>query len=321
MRNVTLGAVLAAVVVAAVIAYNTLFSVYETQQALVLQFGKVVDVIKSPGLHHKAPFIQNVVYIDRRILDLDSPAQEVIAADQKRLVVDTFARYRIVDPLLFYQSVQTVQKANAQLSQLLNSATRRVLGEATFTHVVRDERPQLMARIAEQMNHESRPFGIDVVDVRIRRADLPEANSQAIFHRMQTERQREAAEIRAQGEEAARRIRARADRDVIVLLAEANKTSEQVRGEGDAKRNQIFAEAYGRDPGFFSFYRSMQAYEAALKGSGTHLVLTPDSDFFRFLTDPRGATATGGAGKPPAQPGGAPAQPAPEARGAATAAQ
>lgn len=318
MRNLTLGAVLAALVVVAVVAYNTLFSVYETQQALVLQFGKVVDVIKSPGLHHKAPFIQNVVYIDRRILDLDSPAQEVIAADQKRLVVDTFARYRILDPLLFYQSVQTVQKANAQLSQLLNSATRRVLGEATFTHVVRDERPQLMARIAEQMNHESRPFGIEIVDVRIRRADLPEANSHAIFERMKTERQREAAEIRAQGEEAARRIRARADRDVIVLLADANKTSEQVRGEGDAKRNQIFAEAYGRDPGFFSFYRSMQAYEAALKGAGTHLVLTPDSDFFRFLTDPRGATAPGT--KPPAQPGN-PAQPAPEARGAATAAQ
>jgi membrane protease subunit HflC len=203
-------------------------------------------------------------------------------------VVDAFARYRINDVLKFYQSVGSVERVNQQLSILLNSALRRVLGEATLTHVVRDERSQLMARVRDQLDTEAQAFGISVVDVRIRRADLPEQNSQAVYQRMQTERQREAAEFRAQGSQRAQEIRARADRDVTVLLADATSTAESVRGEGDGERNRIFAEAFGRDPDFFSFYRSMQAYEAGLKSGDTRMLLKPDSEFFRFFVDPSG---------------------------------
>jgi membrane protease subunit HflC len=255
--------------------------------------------------------IDTVVYIDRRILDLDNPVQEVIASDQKRLVVDAFARYRIVDPLRFYQSVSTLEGARSRLATVLNSSMRRVLGESTFEQVVRDQRPALMLRIRDQVNKEAQNFGITVVDVKIRRADLPEANSQAIFQRMQTERQREAAEFRAQGAEAAQRIRARSDRDVTVLLAEANSRSEQIRGEGDAGRNRIFAEAYGRDVDFFAFYRTMQAYETGLKQGSTRLLLSPDSDYFRYFN------SFSGSGKVQAQDGAAP-RTGPAAAAAAT---
>src|SRR6202007_227515 len=204
-----------------------------------------------------------------RILDLESPPQEVIASDQKRLVVDAFARYRIDDPLKFYQTVSTIEGANSRLSTLLISALRRVLGEATFIQVVRDERPQLTQRMREQLDHEAAGFGIAVIDVRIRRADLPEQNSQAVYQRMQTERQREAAEFRAQGSQRSQEIRAKADRDVTVLIAESQSKGEQTRGDGDAERNRIYAEAYGKDPGFFAFYRSMQAYEAGLRSNDT----------------------------------------------------
>lgn len=285
------------IAIVAVIAYTSLFSVHQTEQALVLRFGEPVrNPITEAGLQYKVPFIDTVILIDKRILDLDSPSQEVIASDQKRLVVDAFARYRIVNPLRFYQSVGTIDGANSRLATVLNSSLRRVLGESTFIQVVRDERSGLMNRIRDQVNREAQNFGIDVVDVKIRRADLPEANSQAIYQRMQTERQREASEIRAQGAEQAQRTRARADRDVTVLLAEANSKSEQVRGEGDGERNSIFAKAYGRDKDFFSFYRSMQAYENGLKQGETRLLLAPDSDFFRYFNDASGGTAA----QPPA---------------------
>jgi membrane protease subunit HflC len=237
-------------------------------------------------------WIENVVYISARILDLENPAQEVIASDQKRLVVDAFARYRIREPLKFYQTVGSISVANSQLSTLLNSSLRRVLGEATLTHVVRDERPQLMAKVRDQLDNEAKQFGINVIDVRIRRADLPEQNSQAVYQRMQTERQREATEIRAQGNQRAQEIKARADRDVTVVTAEANSKSEQIRGAGDAERNRIFADAYGKDPGFFSFYRSMQAYETGLRPNDTRLVIKPDSEFFRFFGNPAGTGFT-----------------------------
>jgi len=285
------GGLLVLLGISAFIVYNSIFTVHQTRQALLLQFGEVVDVVEEPGLHFKVPFIQNVVYFDKRILDLDTPSLEVIAADQKRLVVDAFARYRITNPLRFYQAVNTIERANSQLATLLNSAVRRVLGESTFTQVVRDERPQLMARIAQQLNQEAQGLGITVVDVKIRRADLPDANSQAVYQRMQTERQREAAEIRAQGEEQSRRIRAEADREVAVIVADANRQSELLRGDGDAQRAAIFADAYTRDQDFFAFYRSMQAYETGLKGSGTRLLLSPESDFFRYFENPNG-TAT-----------------------------
>ena len=299
MRLGFFGGVLAVLALAVIVVlWSSMFTVYQTQQALVVRLGNPVRVVEQPGLHVKAPFIDSVIKVDRRILDLESPPQEVIASDQKRLVVDAFARYSIKEPLKFYQTVGTVDGANLQLSILLNSALRRVLGEATLTQVVRDQRDHLMARVREQLDNEAQAYGIDVVDVRIRRADLPEQNSQAVYQRMQTERQQEAAQFRAQGAQRAQEIRARADRDVTVLLADAQSKGEQTRGEGDAERNRIFAEAYGRDPDFFSFYRSMQAYEAGLKANDTRMLLKPDSEFFRFFVDPSGKPREGAA--PPA---------------------
>lgn len=282
------------VVVAAVLAaaaYGSLFTVYQTRQALVVRLGEPVQVITEPGLHVKWPLIENVIPIDNRILDLENAAQEVFASDQRRLVVDAFARYRIIDPLRFYQTVSNIEGANSRLSSLLNAALRRVLGEVTLLHVVRDERATLMARVREQLDHEARAFGIEVVDARIRRADLPEQNSQAVYLRMQTERQRQATSIRGEGNQKKAEIQARADRDVTVLVAEAQSKAEQIRGEGDAERNRIFAEAYSKDQDFFAFYRSMQAYEAGLRSTDTRLVLRPDSDFFKYFGNPAGREA------------------------------
>lgn len=290
------GVALVLAVIVAIVGYSAIFTVYQTRQALVIRLGQPIRVVKEAGLHFKMPFIDNVVYMDNRILDLENPAQEVIASDQKRLVVDAFARYQIVDPLRFFQAIGTVQGANAQLAQLLNSALRRVLGESSFQALVRDDRSALMGRIREQLDREAERYGINVVDVRIRRADLPEQNSQAVYQRMQTERQREAAEFRAQGSQRAQEIRSRADRDVTVLIADATSKAEQIRGEGDATRNRIFAEAFNRDVDFFSFYRSMQAYEAGLRHTDTRMVLKPDSDFFRYFTDPSGKPREGSAG-------------------------
>ena len=310
MRNSIglLAAVIAAVVLVAL--YSSLFAVYQTQQALVLRFGEPIRVIETPGLNAKIPLVESVILLDNRILDLENPSQEVIAADQKRLVVDAFARYRIINPLKFYQSVGTIEGANSRLATILNSALRRVLGESTFIQVVRDERENLMARIRDQVNREASNFGITVLDVRIRRADLPEANSQAVFQRMQTERQREAAEIRAQGAEQAQTIRARADRDSTIIVAEATATGDKLRGEGEAERNGIFADAYGRDKNFFDFYRSMQAYEASMKGTDTRMLLSPDSNFFRFFNDP---ISRGSAAAPAAAPAASAAPAAPVA--------
>jgi membrane protease subunit HflC len=277
--------------VAAIIAYSSVFAVQQTEQALLVRLGKPVRVITEPGLNFKAPFIDTVISIDKRILDLENPSQEVIAFDSRRLVVDAFARYRIKDALRFYQSVGSIQAANLQLTTLLNAALRRVLGEATLIQIVRDEREPLMGKIRDQLDHEADGYGIQVVDVRIRRADLPEANSQAVYQRMQTERQRQAAEFRAQGGQKAQEIRSHADREATVIVAEANSKGEQTRGEGDAERNRLFAEAYGKDPDFFAFYRSMSAYEHGLKSSDTRFLLKPDSDFFRYFGNPSGPQA------------------------------
>jgi modulator of FtsH protease HflC len=276
------------VVLALIVGYGALFTVHQTRQAIVVRLGQPVRIVTEPGLNWKVPLIDSVILIDKRILDLESPAQEIIASDQKRLVVDAFARYRIQDALRFYQTVGSVEGGNSRLSTLLISALRRVLGESTFIQVVRDERAVLTARMREQLDREAQAFGISVIDLRIRRADLPEQNSQAVYERMKTERQREAAEFRAQGSQRSQEIRSRADRDVTVLVAEATSKAEQIRGEGDAERNRIFAETYGRDPDFFAFYRSMQAYEAGLRHNDTRLLLRPDTSFFRFFSDPSG---------------------------------
>jgi membrane protease subunit HflC len=303
MRNPVTGIVtLIVLFVAVVVAYSSVFTVQQTEQALVVRFGAPVNIATEPGLYFKAPFIDTVIPVDKRILDLENPSQEVIAFDSRRLVVDAFARYRIKNALRFYQSVGTIQAANLQLTTLLNAALRRVLGEATLIQIVRDERENLMRKIRDQLDHEADGYGIGVVDVRIRRADLPEANSQAVYQRMQTERQRQAAEYRAQGGQKAQEIRANADREATVIVAEANSQAEQIRGEGDAERNRLFAEAYGKDADFFAFYRSMTAYENGLKSSDTRFLLRPDSDFFRYFSNPQGKSGADTSSPAPAAP-------------------
>ncbi|MGD9657550.1 MAG: protease modulator HflC [Methylocystis sp.] len=279
---------------------GAMFTVSQTEQALVLRLGEPVagrGLITQPGLHFKFPLVENVVTFDNRILDVESPNLEVLAADNQRLEVDSFIRYRIVDALRFYQTVNSVLGANNQLGSVLNSAVRRVLSEANQQQIVRDERAALMVKIREQADREARKFGVQVVDARIRRVDLPQQISEKVFGRMQTERQREAAEYRAQGSEHAQKITAKADRDVIVLKAEAQRQADQTKGEGDAERNRIFAEAFGRDPDFFAFYRSMQAYENAFKPGETRFLISPRSEFFRFFSAPE-ASAAPSADKP-----------------------
>ena len=266
-----------------VAAFLSVIIVKEVNQAIILQFGDPKRIIMKPGLNFKIPFIQNVVYLDKRILNLDNEPEEVIAADQKRLIVDAIARFKIVDPLKFYISVGNERVARSRLSTIINSRIRGVLGTQELATLLSTDRTKQMAIIQNDVNTEAKNFGIEIVDVRIKRADLPPANSEAIYKRMQTEREREAKEFRAQGAEIAQKIRSTADKDVTVILAEANKKSEIMKGEGDGERNKIFANAFGRDPQFFAFYRAMQAYEKALIGGETSLVLSPDSEFFKFF--------------------------------------
>ena len=271
------------IVVAGFAIYLSLFVVKEINQAIVLQFGDPKKVIVEPGLQVKIPFIQNVVFLDRRILNLDAPPEEVIASDQKRLIVDAYARFKIVDPLKFYISVGDERVARSRLSTIINSRIRSVLGKQSLATLLSEDRTKQMAIIQEGVNTEAENFGIQIIDVRIKRADLPQANSEAIYKRMQTEREREAKEFRAKGAEMAVTITSTADKEVTVLLANAKKQSEIMKGEGDGQRNKIFATAFGKDPEFFAFYRAMQAYEKALIGGDTSLILSPDSDFFKFF--------------------------------------
>ena len=269
--------------VIAVVAFFSIFIVKEVNQAIVLQFGDPKKIVLKPGLNFKLPFIQNVVFLDKRILNLDAPPEEVIASDQKRLIVDAFARFQIVDPLKFYISVGNERVARSRLSTIINSRIRSVLGTQRLQTLLSEDRTKQMALIQEGVNIEAEKFGIKIVDVRIKRADLPQANSDAIFARMQTEREREAKEFRAKGAEMAITITSTADKEVTVILADAQKKSEIMKGEGDGARNKIFADAFGQDPDFFAFYRAMQAYEKALIGGETSLVLSPDSEFFKFF--------------------------------------
>lgn len=287
---------LTAIAVAAIaiifVASSSMYTVTQTEQALVLQFGEMKRVVKDPGLHFKIPLAQNVVYLDNRVLDLDTPPEELIASDQKRLVVDTLARYRIVDPLKFFQSVGNELGMQNRLARVVGGTLRNIIGNYTLIDVVSDKRAAIMAAIKKQVNSEMSSFGIDVIDVRIRRADLPQANSEAIFARMRSERDREAKQARAEGAEAAQRIRARADRDRTVIIAEAQKTAQITRGEGDAQSVKIYADAFSKDPQFFAFYRSMEAYKKALgNGDNTTMVLSPDSSFLRYFNSPEGAPA------------------------------
>ena len=271
------------IVIAVVAVYLSLFTVKEINQAIVLQFGDPKKVITTPGLQIKIPIIQNVVFLDRRILSLDPAPEEVIASDQKRLIVDAYARFKIVDPLKFYISVGDERVARSRLATIINSRLRSVLGTQSLATLLSEDRTKQMAIIQDGVNAEAEKFGITIIDVRIKRADLPQANSEAIYKRMQTEREREAKEFRAKGAEMAVTITSTADKEVTVLLANAKKQSEIMKGEGDGQRNRIFAAAFGKDPQFFAFYRAMQAYEKALIGGDTSLILSPDSDFFKFF--------------------------------------
>ena len=275
--------ILPIIIVLAVTAFFSIFIVKEINQAIVLQFGDPKRIILKPGLNFKIPFIQNVVFLDKRILNLDAPPEEVIASDQKRLIVDAFARFQIIDPLKFYISVGNERVARSRLSTTINSRIRSVLGTQRLQTLLSADRTNQMALIQDGVNKEAEKFGIKIVDVRIKRADLPPANSEAIYRRMQTERNREAKEFRAKGAEMAITITSTADKEVTVILAEAEKQSEIMKGEGDGQRNKIFAEAFGKDPEFFAFYRAMQAYEKALIGGETSLILSPDSEFFKFF--------------------------------------
>lgn len=290
---------IAMVFVGLFVLFNAAFIVDQTEQALILQFGKPVRVVQRPGLNFKTPFIQNVEYFDKRLLDFDAEPKEVTAADQKRLEVDAFVRYRITDPLLFKQTVASELNMRSRLNTILESSLRQVIGRVPLGHVISEERASIMEKIRSLVNAQAsgaqmdengnlvrgkgKGFGIEVVDVRIMRADLPPENSESIYKRMQTERQREAAEFRAKGSEDAQKIRSQADKERTILLAEAKKKAEITRGEGDAEATRIFAESFGKDEDFFSFYRSLQAYRKTLDKKDTTLVISPDNEFLKYM--------------------------------------
>jgi modulator of FtsH protease HflC len=275
-------------IIVALVLMGFLFTMNEREQGLVLQFGEPKRVIQTSGLHYKIPLIQNVVRYDKRILEYNLPVEEVIAVDKKRMLVDSFARFKIVDPLEFYKTVGNETNVRNRLNSNVISSLRRVVGRVTLDELLSDERGNIMERIKLEVNEEAKRFGIEVVDVRIRRADLPEANSQAIFERMISERVREAKEFRAKGAEEAQRIRAEADKDKTVLLAEANRKSEILRGEGEAESISIYSNAFEKDAEFYSFYRTMQAYTKVIGEEGTTMILSPDSQFLKYLNSSTG---------------------------------
>ncbi len=288
MKNFLFGIVALVFVVLAIGAYFMVYTVKQTEQAMVLQFGEVKKIVTEPGLHFKLP-IQDVEYFDKRVLNFDAVRPElIITADSNRLVVDAFLRYKINNPLLYYQKVKTRYRADNRMKASLNSALREVLGKAARSEIVGQNRGQLMKKIAVLVNKDANKIGINVISVRIKRADLPPNISKDVFNRMKSERQQEAAEFRSRGEEQARRIRARAEADVTIRKANATRDAEIIRGEGDAERNRIFAEVYGKDKDFFAFYRSMKAYEHGLSSTDTRMVITPDSKFFQYFKDPSG---------------------------------
>lgn len=290
MRKTTF--LLPVLVIAIALGLSSLFIVDEREKALVLQFGRVVSVKEDPGLAFKIPLIQEVVRYDDRILSIDVQPLEVTPLDDRRLVVDAFARYRISDVEQFRQAVGVggIPVAEDRLDRILRAETREVLGSVSSKDILSSDRAALMLRIRNSAIAEARALGVNIVDVRLKATDLPQANLEATFDRMKAEREREATDERARGNEAAQRVRAQADRTVVELVSEAKREAEIVRGEADAERNAIFAEAFGKDPEFFEFYRSLSAYERALQGGNSSLVLSPNSDFFNYLKSPNGVS-------------------------------
>jgi membrane protease subunit HflC len=268
---------------AVILALMSLYTVEQTEQALVVRLGRPVGVVKDPGLHLKIPLIDSLIFYDTRLLPLEPPLEQIILGDQKRLQVEVYARYQITDPLLYYQSVRTLEQARSQLTQIVSSALRRALGQVLLSALLSDERRPISDIILNETIAKAKPLGITVADVRIRRADLPPETSQAIYDRMKSERQRQAKELRAQGFELAQQIQSHADRERTVILSEAQRQSLTTRGQGDAEANRIYAAAFGRDPGFFEFYRAMQTYRQALAESGPTLVLSPNSELLKYF--------------------------------------
>ncbi len=271
------------VIVLGFVAASALFTVYQTKQVIVMQFGDPKRVIKEPGIYAKIPFIQDVQEYEKRVLNLDPPVESMLLSDQKRLLVDAFARYRINEPLQFFRTVRTEPVARQRLSGIINASLREALGNTTLASLLSEERAEILDKIAENVNRQAQRFGIEIVDVRIRRADLPDETSQAVYARMKSEREREAAEFRAQGFEQAQRIKASADREATVIRAEAKREAEILRGQGEGARTSTLNAAFGQDADFFNFYRSMQAYDASLSDDSTFMVLSPDSEFFSFF--------------------------------------
>lgn len=307
--------------VVATVLYNAAFTVRQDRQAVVLRFGDPQRVIRDPGLNWKMPFVDNVVTFDRRELMRDIQHQEVTMQDQKRMLADAYVVYRIVDPLTFLRQWQTVENFELRLDAISGNILRGSLAQMQFAAMLTPQRLDFNRRVTEAVRAETRRFGVEIVDVRVTRTDVPDANAPAIFQRMVSERQREAAQERAEGAEISQRIRAEADRDRIVLVAEATRQSAVARGQGDGEATRIYAEAFNRDPQFYAFWRSLQAYRAALDGGGgTTMVLTPDSDFFRYFRDMRGSPEGGASPRPGAAPR-APAGPAPAAPAAPPASQ
>ena len=292
-------------IVGGMVLSGSLFMVDQTEQALVLQLGEVRRVIRQPGLWVKRPFIEDVVYYDNRVLDFEPPHEEVIVSDQKRLVTDTYTRYRITNPLLFYQTVGSEAGVRARLAALVTGSLRRVLGSVTLNDILSAKRAGIMHQIRDEVAVQAKPFGIDVVDVRLRRADLPEENSQAIYARMQSEREQQARQYRGEGAEAAQTVRANAERERTVILAEAQRDAQRVRGDGDAQSIKTYADAFGQDKEFFSFYRSLQAYRDALNGHDTSFILSPEGNFFRYFGGVPGQSGQSAGGGAKAAPGAA----------------
>lgn len=278
-RRIGLGVALALVLLASL----SLFTVDQTEQALVVRLGKPQEVQRNAGLHVKLPFVDTVIFYDTRLLPLEPPLEQIILGDQKRLEVQVYARYQITDPLLYYQSVRTLEQARSQLTQIISSALRRELGQVMLTALLSEQRRQITDIVLQESMAKAQPLGITIADVRIRRADLPPETSQAIYDRMKSERQRQAKELRAQGYEWAQQIQSRADRDRTVILSEAQRQSLTTRGQGDAEANRIFAQAFGRDPKFFEFYRAMQTYRQALADSSPIVVLSPSSELLKYF--------------------------------------
>lgn len=301
MRRHMLIALAVVLIAVGILIRGSMFIVDQTESALVLQFGQPRRQISEPGLWFKRPFVEDVVFYDKRVLDFEPPHEEVIVSDQKRVVVDSYTRYKIIDPLLFYQTVATEDGVRARLASIVSGSLRRVLGNVTLSDILSEKRAQIMVQIRDEVAAQAKEFGVQVVDVRLRRADLPEENSQAIYARMVSERQQQAAQYRGEGAEAAQTVRATAERDRTVILADAQRDAQRVRGDGDAQAIKIYADAYSQDKAFFAFYRSLQAYRHALESKDTSFILSSESNFFRFFNGLSGTGTAPASPTPPAQ--------------------